>query len=276
MSISAPLRSPDTVDARTQIAGRVTWTGTLRAEFIRFWSLRSNRWTLLSALVSTAALASVSAAFWSEDEPVVPGVGHTLEALYGLVITQVIVGVMGALSMASEYGSGSIISSTLAVPKRHWRLTAKTVVLAAAVFPTALGGGVLSFFATGALLDPGQHHIQSITDSGVLTSIFGSAVFLTAITLLGLGIGTLIRSTAGSVAIVTGGLYILPELARVLLPASWFDVAGRYLPSMAGEALWSPVESPDLLSGPMAAAALVAWAGAALLAGGVSLVRRDT
>lgn len=276
MSVSALPRASDKPAIDPRNMGRVTWTGALRAESIRFWSLRSNQWTLLAALMSTAALASISTAFWNEDEPMVPEVGHTLEALSGLVITQVIVGVMGALMMASEYSTGSITSSTLAVPKRHFTLTAKAAVLPAAVFPVALTGGVISFFATGSLLDPAQHQVQSITETDVLASLLGSAVYLTAVALLGLGIGTLIRSIAGSVAIVTGGLYILPELARMILPSSWYDTVGKYLPSVAGEALWRPVESPDLLSGPVAAATLAAWVGAALLAGGVALLRRDT
>ncbi|HLR97696.1 MAG TPA: hypothetical protein VK053_24460 [Jiangellaceae bacterium] len=257
-------------------AGRSSWVRTLRGESIRFFSLRSSQWTLVSALLSTAALASISTAFWSDGEPVVPEVGHTVQALSGLVVTQVILGVMGALMMASEYSTGSITTTTLAVPTRHWQLTSKAVVLAAAVFPVGLAGGALSFFATGALLDPQSHQVQSIADPDVLASLLGSAVYLTAIALLGLGIGALSRSIASSVAIVTGGIYILPELARVVLPASWYDSAGAYLPSVAGEALWTPVENPDLLSAPMAAITLTTWVVAILLAGGIVMMRRDT
>lgn len=255
---------------------KVTWPRALRSEATRFWSLRSNRWALVAALLSTALLASASTAFWNEDELPLPETGHTLEALSGIVLTQVITGVLGALMMASEYGTGSISSTTLAVPKRHWILSAKAAVLTAAVFPVGLAGGVISFFATGALLDPAQHQVQEITAPGVLTSIFGSALYLTSVALMGLGVGALIRSTAGSVVIVTAGIYILPELARMVLPGAWHDTAVAYLPSVAGEAMWLPMENPDLLSAPAGAITLLVWVCVLLALGGITIVRRDT
>lgn len=261
---------------QTNRSARMTWAGSVKAESIRFWSLTSNRWALLATAITTGFLAAMEAAFWSEGEPVIPDVGHTYMALSGLIITQLIVAVMGALSMTSEYGNGSIVTSTLAVPKRTWILSAKAVVLAMAVFPVTLIGGVASFLVTGQLLDTSVQDLQSITDSGVLTSILGSAAYLTAVTLIGLGIGALIRSTAGAVAIVTGALAFLPELVRMILPNSVYDTVGKYLPTSAGESLWSPVDHGDLLSTPVAAIVLTGWALAILISGAITMTQRDT
>lgn len=256
-------------------AARMTWGGSVRAEAIRFWSLTGYRMTMLAALLSTGTLAGMEVAFWAEDETVAPGVGHTLTALSGILLTQLVVGVVGALWMTSEYAHGSIVPSLLAVPRRSWVLSTKAVVLATAVFPVTLLGGLLSFFATGVLIERDGLAAQSITDPGVLASIVGAAAYLTAVALIGLGIGTLLRSTAGAIAVVTGLIYIFPELAGMVLPASLRDAVGPYLPSAAGEALWTPAVTDELLSRPAAGGVMTAWLLLALGLGAVALIRRD-
>lgn len=253
---------------------RMTWRGTVRAEAIRFRSLPANRWMLLATLVTTASLAGLEAAFWADDTVITAAAGHTVIALGGIIVTQLVVGVLGALSITSEYAHGSIVPSLLAVPRRSWLLSAKAGVLVVAVLPATVVGGAISFLMTGALLERGGHATQALTDPGVLTSILGASAYLTAIALIGLALGTLLRSTAGTVTLVTGGVYVLPELVQLALPASIGDAVGPYLPPSVGEALWTPLPG-DLLSRPVAAVVLGAWLVALLGAAAIRLHRRD-
>jgi hypothetical protein len=88
--------------------------------------------------------------------------------------------------------------------------------------------------------DEPPHHlgcarIGDPSDDGVLRSVLGMAGYLTAIALMGLGLGILLRSAASSIGVVIGGVIVLPTLAGALLPAS-LDSVLKFLPSSAAAA----------------------------------------
>jgi ABC-2 type transport system permease protein len=78
--------------------------------------------------------------------------------------------------------------------------------------------------------------------------VLGSALFLTAVGLLGLGLGALLRNTAGGISALFGLLFA-PQLVLGLLPESVSDGAYRYLPTPAGAAV-SYVDQDPLTLGP--------------------------
>ncbi|TCJ31351.1 ABC transporter permease subunit [Parafrankia sp. BMG5.11] len=103
----------------------------------------------------------------------------------------------------------------------------------------------------------------------------GSGLYLAAIGLLGLGLGALVRNSAGAVAALFGTLFAL-QIVVGLLPEDTADSVNRYLPVPAGSAL--TLARPDTLS-------LAPWAGFGLLCGYVAVLlalaarrlrRRDT
>ena len=51
--------------------------------------------------------------------------------------------------------------------------------------------------------------------------------------LFGLGLGAIVRNTAGGIATFVAIMFVLPPLMNVL-PASWNDAASPYLPLAAG------------------------------------------
>ena len=112
-------------------------------------------------------------------------------------------------------------------------------------------------------------------DDGVLSSLVGMAFYLTAISLLGLGLGVLLRSVASSVGTLIAGVLILPGIAGALLPDSW-DPLLRFLPTNAAAAFTAVTAGTDeLLSGSAGAATLAGWVIVALGAAAVSITRRD-
>jgi hypothetical protein len=92
--------------------------------------------------------------------------------------------------------------------------------------------------------------------------------------LFGLGLGAIVRNTAGGIATFVAIMFVLPPLMNVL-PTSWDDAASPYLPLAAGEAIMSVTPGNHLA--PWAGLALFCgYAAAALAVGAVLLVRRDT
>jgi ABC-2 type transport system permease protein len=111
------------------------------------------------------------------------------------------------------------------------------------------------------------------TGSG--SQLVGMAGYITAIALLGLGLGIVLRSTAGSIGAVVGGILILPNIAGALLPDSW-DTVLKFLPSSATASFTSGTSAgTSTLSAGAGVTVLVAWVVAALGAAIFTIRRRD-
>ena len=108
----------------------------------------------------------------------------------------------------------------------------------------------------------------------VARAVFGAALYLTVVGLFGLGLGAILRNTAGGIASFAAIMFVLPPLMNVL-PNSWNHAASPYLPLAAGEAILSITPGNNL--SPWAGFALFCgYAAAALAVAAVLLVRRDT
>jgi ABC-type transport system involved in multi-copper enzyme maturation permease subunit len=101
----------------------------------------------------------------------------------------------------------------------------------------------------------------AVTAPGVLRSVIGAALYVTVAGMIGLALGTLLRNTAAGISTFVGVFFVIPPLTA-LLPASVSDHLTKYLPSNAGEALWSGSHGPH-----SAQSALSPWTGFALLCG---------
>jgi len=119
-----------------------------------------------------------------------------------------------------------------------------------------------------------MHAGVSISSPGALRAVVGAAVYLTAIGLLGLALGVLLRRTAGAIATLFGLVLVLPALASAL-PSPWDTNVTKYLPSDTGLALFSTHHTSDHLTTAAALAVLVAYVVVGLGVAGVALVRRD-
>jgi len=190
-------------------------------------------------VASNVALAALAAIF-------IPGqlnahdkatFDSTRISLGGIHLSQIAFGVLGVLIITSEYSTGMIRATLSAVPQRRLMLAAKVVVFAL----IALVVGILSSFAAyfvfqAFLTDPTLK--SSISDPGVLRALTGGGLFLTVLGLLGLGLGAIIRVSAGSIAAVFGLLFVPPILLE-LLPGSWKNTINPYIPMEAGGQIFS-------------------------------------
>ena len=102
-------------------------------------------------------------------------------------------------------------------------------------FVVGLVSSLGSYFLGQAILSSGG--IEShLGDPGVLRVVLGAALYLTILGLLALGIGTLIRHSAGAISALFGVVLVLPGLV-LLLPSSWNHAIAKFLPSNAGAAI---------------------------------------
>jgi ABC-2 type transport system permease protein len=259
---------------------RQTLGRAIHSEWIKIRTLRST-WiglgTVLLILVGIGVIGALlsTGALPDDDGDGFGGDGPLATVLTGADFAVLLVGVLGALAGAREYSSRMITATVAAVPRRWQVVVSKAVALTAVVLPTALLG-VLSTFGIGmAILSSGDGATVALTDSGVLRELLGMAGYITSIALIGLGLGVLLRSVAGSIGALVAGVLILPAIAGGLLPASWDSIL-QYLPSSAAAAFTTVLAAGDsVLSSGAGALVLAAWVAISLGAAARAITRRD-
>ena len=265
-----------TVTETAQPALGSQFAGVLRAEACKLRSVRSTYWALTAAVVFNVAVAAVLAI-------VLPGHLSTHEkqtidsvrvSLGGLHLSQIAIGLLGVLAVTSEYSSGMIRASLAAVPQRRLMLTAKALVFTAAALITGLAACFAAYLVFQAFLPAADPLRASLASPGVLRAVTGAGLYLTVLGMLGFGLGAVIRSSAGAVAALFGVLFV-PTLLAALLPQSWQNTIGEYLPMNAGDAVYTVRPQAHTL-GPWAGLGVFClYAAAALAAGLVLISRRD-
>jgi hypothetical protein len=163
--------------------------------------------------------------------------------------------------VTGEYGTGMVRASLAAVPKRLPVVWAKVAVFASVTFAVTTVASFIAFFIGQALLNS-QGIGTTIGAPGVLRAVIGMGLYLTGIGLLGIGIGWIIRNTAGAISTVLGLLLVLPGIVEAL-PTSWGEHIAPYLPSVAGHEIALAHTPPAMLA---------PWAGFAVLLGYIALV----
>jgi ABC-2 type transport system permease protein len=259
--------------------GRVTQARVVRAEWTKLWSLRSTRWSLLAAFLAMAGIGPLVAAIqmnrWTHLSAHDRLTYNSLDtAVGGWHLAQLAVGVLGVLVISGEYTTGMIRSSLLAAPRRLPVLWAKLAVFCAVTFALTLAASFIAFFAVQAIV--AQHHLQhSLGDPGALRVVIGTPLFLAALGALCVGLGTLVRNSAGGIALFVFLLFVLPGITAIL-PSTTADSISPYLPLDAGSTVASiTFDSPHHLS-PWGGFALFAgYAALAIAIAAVGLLRRD-
>ena len=137
-----------------------------------------------------------------------------------------------------------------------------------------LGPNGAAFWAGEAVLKSPAPH-ATLGQPGVLRAVLMAGAYPALIGLIGLGLGALIRHTAGAISAVVGVLFVLP-LILDQLETSIQNAAGKFLPMMIAENSLTAVKPvPHSLSPGLGLGLLCLYAAAALAAGGWALARRD-
>ncbi|MFJ7086369.1 ABC transporter permease [Streptomyces griseus] len=251
---------------------RITPTHVLRAEWHKLRSLRSTWITVVSAVVMVLGVGLIMGGTYTSGGGD-SDVDTVVLTLYGSMLGQLCLIVLGILMTAGEYATGMIRSSLTAVPARLPVLWAKATVFAATVFTVMFATALVTFAAAQAFLHD-TDQAASFTDPGILRALAGNAGALTLMGLIALGLGALLRSVPGAIGAVIGGVMILPEVLG-MLPYDAVERAIMYFPTQATGALGSATPIPGTITPGAALLALSLWAGTTLAAAALALKRRD-
>lgn len=196
-------------------------------------------------------------------------------SLIGGVLAQLAIGVLGVLVISGEYGSGTIHTTFAAVPQRITVLAAKAAVFAGVTLVVTTAACFIAFFIGQGILSAKDIGL-SIGSPGALRTVVGTGLYLTVLGLLALGLGTIIRKTAGAITAVFGVIFVLPVVFG-LLPSSMSGLQ-KFLPTVAGQAIingGASVRDPSSLSPWVGLGVFALYAAVALGFAAFSLVRRD-
>jgi hypothetical protein len=263
--------------AASRTTGRYGFRSVTRMEWQKLRSVRST-WLIMAVFAagmvglgmlatSTEHYATMSAADRASFDAVNNG-------FVGLALGQLLLGILGVLLVSTEFSSGLIRATFAAVPNRPLVLAAKASVLAVV---TLVAGEILAFAAFWAaqavLKAPAPH--STLGQPGVLRTVLMAGAYPALIALIGLGLGAVIRHTAGAICAVVGVVFVLPLL---ILPmgTSIQNAVEKFLPEqMAQNSLAAVKPVAHSLSPGIAFALLCGYAVAALAAGTWAIARRD-
>ena len=268
---------------RTRVQGRQTFARAVGSEWIKIRSLRST-WITSAIAIVTSVLIGAGLTI---------GMGKTAEyadtARYSLIagttLGQIVVAVLAALVITGEYSSGQIRSSLAAVPHRGRLLWAKALVISFVAFLLGSLSTLLSWAISAPFLG---EHAGSLTDAHYLGFFWGSGLAYAGIALMTLGLGFLLRSTAGSLTVVTVLLFVIEiPLGLMAMKWEWATKIIGLLPGRVAGAVTDPFQltqtwgsqadggATSFLEHSHAVLVFAAWALIPMLIGWIVFSRRD-
>ena len=264
-----------------QRAGRA-----LRAEWTKLRTVPSTGWTLLSAVVMTAAVGALVS--WDLTPPNCersdPSCDFDLTklSLSGVYIGQAAVVVLAVLAVTTEYEAGLIRTTLAACPRRLTVLAAKVAVLASVVLlvsvVSVLGTLVVGreLLARGGFTTAGGYRPLFLGDGPTLRAYGGTVLYLGLVAIIALGIGFVVRHTGGAVTLVLGILYLAPIITIAVSDPRWREWIEQVSPMTAGLSIQATLRLDALPISPWRGLGVVAlYAAASTAAAAVALRFRD-
>ena len=193
----------------------------------------------------------------------------TSASLFGVIIAATLLGALAVRTVTAEYATGMIRSTFSAMPGRRLVIAAKAATVAAFVFPLALLVDIAGF-ELGQRIFTGDHLQVALSHPGVPRAIVFGAVAASLIAIIGVGLGGVIRHTAGATTTLTM-IIVGDVILGQLLPAG----LRQYLPGTATQAAITVHRSAGLLTPNAAIAVLGAYAAIALAAALTRVAHRD-
>jgi hypothetical protein len=286
--------APTPAPTRSRDGSGLSFGRILRSEWIKVTTVPSTVILLAITLVVMVGLSAlyawqlaVSVGFMADASPEMQAqMGGGVEMFReqalmapasGYIFGQLLIASLAVVLIASEWGTGMIRSTMVAVPTRIPALLAKNLVIALIAFILGAGAAFISYFIAQPIL--GAEELDfALTDEGVLRSILNTGTYLAFIAVISMAIGTLLRNTAGGVVTAIGLFFVFPVIIVNLIQglADWIPDAARFLPTNAGDRmLMFPAETAGQLNPLEGGLVMAAWAVALLIISLAVTKRRD-
>ncbi|GAA2991119.1 hypothetical protein [Actinokineospora diospyrosa] len=203
-------------------------TTLLATERIKLFTTRSPWWSAFLALGLTIGFAGLVALNHNG------GPLRVEHSQFGIQFGLMVVTVMAALAITTEYRFATIRATFQAVPNRTSALLAKTTVVAVLA---AVIGEVAAFgsWATVKVIDGGGPEL-AITTGADWRMVAGAGLVFGIAAVIAVAVGTLVRQSAGAISILLIWPLLVENLVQLIPGAgddihNWmpFTVAGRFL-----------------------------------------------
>jgi ABC-2 type transport system permease protein len=268
----AASRAAAASDAAGLPTGRQGFRHAVRMEWIKLRSLRSTPWMLLAITVGMIAIGVAAMAATKAPSPAdAADFDPVNNVLAGVVLGQLVIGLMAVMAVTGEYSSGSIMSTLAAVPGRRTMLAAKATVVGLVSLVVGETVTFVTFFAGTAAMAAGVPQ-PSLGDPGVLRAVVLSGAYLAMVGLIGVGLGAAIRHSASAIGALVGLFFVLPTLLAGLTGTT----VSKFTPTFIfSSSLGVSKEVSDVLAPWVGFAVLWLYVVAALGIGGWLLTQRD-
>lgn len=266
---------PNTGSAVQAGGSGVTFGRVLSSEWLKLRSLRSTVILLASTvavMVGLGMLAAWGSTLASRDGQPVTEQAIQGTATAGLTFGQLIVGALAVLLISSEFGTGMIRSTMIAVPRRTPAVLAKALVIALVSYIVGTVSAFGTYFAVQPVLAPDDMGFD--LDAAVLGSLLCTGLYLSLVALMGLALGTLLRNSAGGIVTLSALLLVIP-MALSMIPGDLIENIAKYLPSNAGAQLTATQIADGSLTQLQGGLVMAAWAIIPLIIVLVAVKRRD-
>jgi ABC-2 type transport system permease protein len=195
-------------------------SGTLRAEWLKLRTIRSTYAVLavavvLGLVIGLLELASTSAHWASMGAADKASFDPVSASFDGFQFGELAFGALGVLAITTEYGSGMIRATFLVMPRRLRVFGAKALVLFVFAF-VACEVCAFGVFLAGQAMLSGHHLAAPLTAAGTLRAVSAAGLYTAVVTMVGFGLGALIRHTGGALAATVAVAFLAWPAARAL------------------------------------------------------------
>jgi ABC-2 type transport system permease protein len=249
-------------------------TPLLRSELLKLRSLPSTYVVIVAAVcvglgVGVLEMAATSHHWLQLDPQDRAAFDPVADSFSGFQFAELAFGALGVMTVTTEYATGTMPATLLASPRRTQVYAAKLAALILVVLPVCVAS-TLAAFLLGQRAVASRSLDVTLSDPHVLRAVVAAAVYLVVVTLVGFGLGAVIRHTAGALTVMFALVFLAWPVARAVESFSYLP--DRWLLVNAADALVSthPLTGPNALRTPSPAMAFLelgTYVGVLLAAG---------
>ncbi|MEV6573273.1 ABC transporter permease [Streptomyces sp. NPDC051577] len=248
----------------------------MASEWTKLISVRSTMWTLGTLVVIVVGIGLLFVSQTADEDYV--QMPFTTPALFGLLVGQLAVIVLGVLTITSEHGTGLVRTTFTAAPDRHRVLTAKYLVFGATALAATLGS---VFVVAAAAMAVHSGSGAGPHSPGEWGGALAGCLYVTLLGALALAVGALVRHSAGAITLMLGLVTLPPVIGGML---GYWEASARIgeiilqynVPVALMQLFGMPTGQDKVLPGDLPQIALLLLVtGAAVAASYVVVGRRD-
>lgn len=244
-------------------SGNRSFVRQLRSEWIKLITVRGTWW---SVAIVAAITWGISLLMTSAISPPIDNM--VIAVVVPVQFTMMLAGILGVISVTGEYSTGMVRSTITANPSRGAVVAAKALVLGLFMAVVSLIIFGAAAVAITPLAESKGMGLDWADPEKTILPILAVCGAMGLFAMLGVGLGFLLRSGAGAIAVTVGILFVLPIILSMLgmwlYDLEWVGKLGDYLPAAASQVAILSFDGAPLTS-PQAWGVLAAWPAVALL-----------